>query len=67
MKKFIRANQGISYLQYCKKNASNLADEIMEWQDGLVGDPRLSSCLSEQDIITLDKARAILYRYSEEA
>ena len=67
MKKFIRANQGISYLQYCKNNASNLAEEIMEWQDGISGDPRLSDCLSEQDIITLDKARAILYRYSEEA
>ena len=67
MKKYVRSSSGISYLEYCKKNASNLADEIMEWQDGLVGDPILSDCLSEEDIITLDKARAILYKYSEEA
>lgn len=67
MKKYVKSASGISYLEYCKRNAANLADDIMEWQDGLVGDPILSDCLSESDIETLDKARAILYRYSEEA
>ena len=67
MKKYVKSSEGITYLEYCKKNASKLADDIMEWQEGLVGDPRLSDCLSEDDITTLDKARNILYKYSEEA
>lgn len=67
MKRLIIGSEGITYLQFCKNNAANLADEIMEWQDSISGDPRLSDCLSEQDIITLDKARAVLYKYSDEA
>ena len=67
MKKYVRSSSISTYLHVCQHNAAKLADDIMEWQDGLVGDPILSDCLSEEDITTLDKARAILYRYSKEA
>lgn len=67
MKKYVRSSSISTYLTVCKQNASKLADDIMDWQDGLVGDPILSNCLSEEDITTLDKARAVLYKYSEEA
>ena len=67
MKKYVKSSSISTYLVVCKKNASKLADDIMDWQDSLVGDPILSDSLSEEDITTLDKARAILYRYSEEA
>lgn len=67
MKKYVKSASGISYLEYCKRNAAKLADDIMEWQEGTSGDPRLSDCLSNSDIETLDKARIILYRYSKEA
>ena len=62
---YVRSDTGITYHESRKKMAADLADEIMEWQDSLVGPAFLSDALSEEDIITLDKARSVLYRYSE--
>lgn len=57
----------MSYFDYCKEMASNLGDEIMEFQEAITGDPRLSDYFSPEDIETLDRTRELLYRYSDEA
>lgn len=67
MKKYIRSSEGITYLQSRKDMAAKIAEDIMEWQDSLVGPAFLSECLTDEDIETLDKARIILYKYSDEA
>jgi len=57
----------MSYFDYCKEMASNLGDEIMEFQEAITGDPTLSDFFTPEQIETLDKARMLLYMYSDEA
>lgn len=57
----------MSYLDHCKQLASDVADEIMEFQEAITGDPILSDYFTPEQIETIDKARALLYMYSDEA
>ena len=57
----------MSYFDYCKQMASNLGDEIMEFQEAITGDPILSDYFTPEQIETIDRARALLYMYSDEA
>lgn len=57
----------MSYLDHCKQLASDVADEIMEFQEAITGDPILSDYFTPEQIETIDEARSLLYMYSDEA
>lgn len=57
----------MNYLSYCKDLAQGAADSLWDFQNACSGSPELSDFLSDEDIDTLDAARIILTRYSQEA
>jgi len=62
-----RDNYFYEDLNYCKRLAEGAADSIWDFQQQCSGAPELSDFLSDEDIDTLDAARIILTRYSQEA
>ena len=63
MKRYTKNAKVVASTYYPEELAEKASDAIWDFQNAITGDPRLSSNLTEEDILTLDRAREILDLY----